>query len=208
MKHSAEHDQYIAKAPEFAVPILEKLRKAVHKACPGVEETMKWSAPHYEQNGILAGVAAFKRHVRFTFWRGKHLEDPEGLLEVLGSSDMAAFTVEQVSELPPQRVLVSYLEQAAMLNSADARPEPAKRAKKKAAGKRTIEAPADLKRALAKCKPAQKTFDAFSYSNRKEYVEWIEEAKREATREKRIATAIEFMREGKPRNWKYMKEWR
>lgn len=210
MSRPTDHDAYIAKAPEYAVPILEKLRKAVHKACPDVEESIKWSAPHFDYHGILIGVAAFKQHVRVAFWRGKHMQDSEGLLEVIGTTDMAALTAQKASELPPQKVLTAYIKEAMQLNetAASAPAKPGKRVAKKQTAKRTLSIPPDLEAALAKHKQARKTFDEFSYSNRKEYIEWITEAKREATRAKRVATAIEYLREGKPRNWKYMKEWR
>lgn len=203
------HDEYIAAAPEFAQPILEKLRKVVHKACPDVEETIKWSSPHFEHQGILAGMAAFKKHVSFAFWRGKELSDPDGLFEGVGRTNMCALKIEKVADLPPEGVLVRYLKEAIKLNEAAAKAPNGKEkpAGRKASAKRTVKAPPDLMAALRKKKRALATFEGFSYSNRKEYVEWVTEAKREATRAKRIEQAVAWMAEGKPRNWKYMKNW-
>ena len=205
MKKPSTHDAYIKAAPDFAVPILTKIRTVMHKACPDLLETMKWGAPHFEHEGIVAGMAAFKRHVRFAFWRGKELKDTDALLDIVGDTDIGAMHYEQLDDLPSERVLSRYVKEAVRLNEASAR---APRKPAENATKRQVAAPADLKTALKKSKKAHTTFEGFGFSARKEYVEWITEAKREATRAKRIETAVEWLAEGKPRNWKYMKEWR
>ena len=164
--------------------------------------------PHFGYKGMFTSMAAYKQHVSFGFWRGRELKDPNGIFSGIGKTEMAMLRIEKLSDLPSQRVLVSLLREAMKLNDA-AEKEP-RSAKKKAAKKSasSIAAPDDLVAALARKKRARATFDGFSYTNRKEYVEWITEAKREATRASRIAKAVEWMSEGKPRNWKYMKEWR
>jgi hypothetical protein len=203
-----EVDAYIEKSAAFAQPILKKIRKAVHKACPDVEETLKWGHPHFAKNGMLAGMSAFKAHVDFGFWRGKELSDPHDLFEAVGKTRISVRRLERVADLPAEKILVAYVAEAVRLNGAakDA-PRPKKKAVKKAA-KRVIEAPADLLAALKKAKRALAIFEAFSYSHKKEYVEWITEAVRDETRKKRVATAVEWVSAGKPRNWKYMKEWK
>ena len=202
---SPEVDAYIEKSGHFAKPILARLRKLVHKGCPGVEETIKWGAPHFERNGILAGMAAFKKHVGFSFWKGKMLSDPLGLFEGIGNTGMAAIKATDVSEIPPDKVMLQYIKEAVKLNQAD--PNPRERKSRKKAAKK-LKVPDYLTAALKKNRKARTTFEGFSQSNRNDYVEWVVEAKQEATRAKRLATAIEWIAEGKPRNWKYMKNWK
>jgi len=206
MAREKTHDAYIAGAAAFAVPILQKLQAAVRQACPDVEETIRWSTPHFDHHGILMGMAAFKHHVSVSFWRGREMSDPEDVLEVMGRTGVGVMRIERLADLPTQSVLVRYVEEAMRLNEAAAS-APRKTAKKKAA-KRSVRVPADLAAALKKSRKAATTFDGFSYTHRKEYVDWITEAKRDATREKRVAQAVAWMAEGKPRNWKYRKEWR
>ena len=202
---SPKVDAYIEKSGDFAKPILTKLRKLVHKGCPGIEETIKWGAPHFEHDGILAGMAAFKKHVAFIFWKGKMLSDPLGLFEGVGTTSLAAIKATEVSELPPDKVLLQYIKEAVKLNQADGKPREPK-SRKKATKK--LKVPDYLTAALKKHKKARATFEGFSQSNRNDYVEWVVEAKQEATRVKRLATAMEWMAKGKPRNWKYMKNWK
>ena len=206
MKKPSNHDEYIARAAAFAVPILTKIRKVVHKACPDVEETMKWSTPHFDHDGPIAGMAAFKAHVSFGLWRGRELSDPDGLLEIVGKTGIGSMRLEKPSDLPSERVLLRYLKEAVRLNEA-ARAAPRKKSTTRRAPKKELPVPPALAAALAKHRRARATFDGFSWSHRKEYIEWIAEAKRDATRTKRVQTAIEYLSEGKPRNWKYMKEW-
>lgn len=197
-------DAYLETVPEFARPILERVRKAFHQGCPDLVETMKWSRPHFEHHGLLGGMSAFKAHCTFGFWRGKELDDPDGILDGVGqNTDMAAIKVETVKDLPTLKVLKDYVKRAAKLNeSLEGKPKRKAPAKKKAA-RPAPKAPADLAAALKKNKKAKITFDGFSPSKKREYVDWITEAKREATREKRLAQAIEWMSEGKSKNWKY-----
>ena len=202
---SPKVDAYIEKSGDFAKPILTKLRKLVHRGCPGVEENIKWGAPHFEHDGILVGMAAFKKHVVFNFWKGKMLSDPLSLFEGVGTTSMAAIKAADVSELPPDKAMLQYIREAVKLNQADGKPREPK-SRKKAAKK--FKVPDYLTAALKKNKKARATFEGFSPSNRNDYVEWVVDAKQEATRAKRLSTAIEWMAEGKPRNWKYMKNWK
>jgi len=188
-------DAYIAKSADFAKPILKHLRELVHQGCPDVEETVKWSAPHFDcSGGPLAGMAAFKAHCAFGFWKGS--------LIVPGSSDaMGQFgRITKLSDLPNDKVVLGYVRKAARLNEEGVKvPRPLKHAK------RDIPMPPELARALRKSPKARATFEGFSPSHKRDYLEWITEAKGEETRKKRLSTAIEWMAEGKPRNWKYMK---
>ena len=112
------HDTYVANAPAFAVPILEKLRKAVLKGCPQAVEVMKWSQPMFEHHGLLCGMSAHKEHVNFGFWRGNELDDPEGLLIIVGKTRIASLRLETTKDVPAQRVLVAYVKAAMKLNEA------------------------------------------------------------------------------------------
>ena len=197
-KESPEFDRYIENAAPFARPILERIRKAFHKADPRIEETMKWSAPHFEYKGILANMAAFKEHVRWGFWSAKLMSDPQGIFNESGMG----MKVSDVKELPPEKVLVEYIREAVRLK------DEGKKIERKPAGPAKAEkVPSDLVAALKKNAKARATFEQFAQSQKNEYIVWIAEAKQEATRQKRLETAIEWLAEGKPRNWKYMKKW-
>jgi uncharacterized protein YdeI (YjbR/CyaY-like superfamily) len=194
-------DAYIAKAAGFARPILEHLRKLVHKSCPDVQETIKWGMPFFEYNGTLCNMAAFKQHCAFGFWKASLMRDPEEILQVADKHAMGHFNrITSLKDLPADKVLAAYVKEAAALNELGK-----KVVKKAAAPKAALSIPAGLSAALKKNKKAQAAFDTLSPSQRREYIEWVTEAKTEATREKRLATTIEWLMEGKSRNWKYQK---
>jgi uncharacterized protein YdeI (YjbR/CyaY-like superfamily) len=188
-------DAYIAKAAPFAHPILEHLRQAVHAACPQVEETIKWGMPNFMYGGkILANMAAFKAHCAFGFWRRDSGDTDKGG-EAMGQFGR----IESVKDLPPKAGFAKLVKaQMALIDSGEgARPAPKREAKPPA------ETPPDLAAALKKNAAARKTWDAFAPSHKRDYVEWIVEAKREETRAKRLAQTLEQLAEGKKRNWKY-----
>ena len=189
-------DAYIARQADFARPILEHLRSAVHAACPEAEETLKWSMPHFLYKGqMLAGMAAFKAHATFGFWRAKEVLGETGAeREAMGQFGRLA----SVTDLPPDDVLHALIRKAMALTDAGGRP-----ARPKAAPKPELETPPELESALSANSAARATFDGFPPSCRREYVEWVVEAKRPETRNKRIAQAVEWMADGKRRNWKY-----
>jgi uncharacterized protein YdeI (YjbR/CyaY-like superfamily) len=199
MKQSRQVDAYIGKAPEFAQPILEKIRKAFHAGCPSVEETIKWGVPYFMYKGVLGGMAAFKQHVGFGFWKSKLLDDPERLFETGqgAKASMCNAHIKSVKDLPSHKVLSAYVKAAAKLN------DDGIKVPKRRTAAAMPEMPAQLLAALNKNKKAKTTFERFAPSHRREYLEWICEAKRDETRQKRIATTIEWLKEGKHRNWKY-----
>ena len=194
-------DAYIEKSADFAKPVLTHLRALVHRACPEVVETVKWSFPHFEYKGILCSMAAFKQHCSFGFWKAAVMDDPKDILESVGKTGMGHLgNIKSVKDLPSDKILTTYVKAAMKLNDDNITvPKP------KAAEKKELEVPDYFTKALNKNKQALKTFKAFSYSNQKEYVDWVTEAKTEETRNKRIATALEWLAEGKIKNWKYVK---
>lgn len=196
-------DAYIAKAKPFAQPILKHLRELVHKAAPQIEENIKWGMPSFEYKGNVCGMASFKEHVAFGFWKAAIMKDAEKLVgDNKGMGHLGK--VKKLSDLPSDKKIISYIIEAVKLNEDGIKlPTAAKDAKKK---KPEPKAPDYMMKALNKNKKALASFAAFSPSHKREYIEWITEAKTEATREKRIATMIEWIAEGKPRNWKYMKK--
>jgi hypothetical protein len=190
-------DAYIEKAAPFAQPVLRHLRALVHEACPEVVETLKWSSPSFEYKGLLCGMAAFKQHCVFGMW--KHELVLEGL-DAKARSAMGSFgRITSIDDLPSKPTLMRYIKKAMELNDAGVKNV---RTKTKKAPPRMHPA---LAAGLAKNKKARATFDAFPPSQKREYMEWIAEAKGEDTRERRLAQALEWMAQGKPRNWKYMK---
>lgn len=193
-------DAYIQKSAPFAQPVLEHLRQLVHKACPGVEETVKWGFPHFEHKGILCSMASFKQHCSFGFWKGALLKDDQRLLNKMGETDMSQFDrITSLENLPSDKTLIAYIKEAVKLNDEGVKLP----AKPKSAIKKDVQPPPELVAALKKNKAASKAFDAFSPSHKREYIEWITEAKTEATRNKRLQQAIEMMSEGKSKHWKY-----
>lgn len=197
-------DAYIAKSQPFAQPILKHIRQLVHKAAPEAEETIKWGFPHFDYlGGPFIGVAAFKEHCALNFWKASIMKDPDKILTTTDREAMGHFgRITGIKELPSDKIMIKYFKEAARLNKEGIKVP----AKKKTLEKKELEIPAYVTKALAKNKKAQKTFNDFSYSHKKEYVEWFTEAKTEETRNKRLATAIEWLTEGKPRMWKYMKK--
>ena len=192
-----EVDRYIEKAAPFAQPILERIRKAFHAAHPDVTEAIKWGVPFFEYKGTLGSMAAFKEHVGWGFWKAKLMNDPKGLI-ARGEGAMGGTKVTDVKEMPSEKVITEYVREAIRLNEEGVKLERGPRRVVKESA-----VPADLAAALKKSPPAAKTFKAFSPSHRREYIEWITEAKQDATRQKRITQAVEWMAEGKSRNWKY-----
>ena len=190
-------DAYIGKSAGFAKPILTHLRALVHAGCPDVEESVKWGFPHFMYKGILCSMASFKEHCAFGFWKGKL---------VLGSDRVSAGKamghfgrITSVRDLPDDRTILKYIRTAVTLNDEGIASPTRTRSKEK----KPLKVPPYFKTALAKSKKALATFEGFSYSNKKEYVEWVTEAKTEETRQSRLKTSVEWMARGKTRNWKY-----
>ena len=184
-------DAYIAKSAPFARPILKRLRSLVHRGCPEVVEGIKWGMPHFDYEGIFCGMAAFKAHCTFGFWnRAMNLERKAGAMGQFGC-------IRTLSDLPPDSVIVGYVSEAKRLADEGIRLGPIRKAKK------PLPVPAVLTAALRKKAGAAARFKAMSPSQRRDYSEWILEAKTDATRDKRLATAVGWIVEGKSRNWKY-----
>jgi uncharacterized protein YdeI (YjbR/CyaY-like superfamily) len=194
----ARVDAYIAKSADFAQPILAHLRDIVHATCPEVEETMKWSFPHFTYKGMLCAMASFKEHCSFNFWKGSLILENSAGEPREGMGHFGRIT--KLSDLPSKKILTGYIKKAMKLNEDGVKKPTAPKLKTP----RELVVPADLAEALQGNVAARTTFEKFSPSHKREYVEWITEAKTEATRTKRLRTAIEWMVEGKPRNWKYM----
>lgn len=204
MKHPGI-DAYILKAAPFARPVLEYLRELVHANCPEVTETIKWGFPHFEYNKkILCSMAAFKAHCSFGFWNAKDMNDPENILEDVGKTSMGHLgRITAIEDLPSPEILSRYIRHAMETNSTLKTEKPKTSVP---AASRTLVIPDDLTEELARNEEAAATFSNFSYSNKKDYVDWITEAKSQDTRKKRLLQAIEWMAEGKIRNWKYVRK--
>lgn len=198
-------DAYIKKAEPFAQPILNHLRELVHKACPEIEETLKWSFPNFVyKGGTICSMASFKNHMAFTFWKAALMKDAN-LFELNAKSEVAMGHMGKITslkDLPNDKTMLAYIKEAALLNEKGIKLP----SKPKSSEVKEIKTPDDLSAALKKNKKAKETYDGFSYSNKKEYVTWLEEAKTEMTRNKRLEEAIEWMAEGKIRHWKYLKK--
>ena len=196
MKKDPRVDAYIAKAKPFAQPILRRIRQAVHAGCPDVVETIKWSVPAFEYKGPMCGMAAFKAHCLMGFWKGTLVKSmPKDTVTQAGGG-WGRF--ESVDDLPDQKLMIRMVKEAAALNDAGIKvPRAAK------APKAPLKAPAYLLAALAKNKKAARAWAAFSPSHQREYIEWITDAKTDATRGRRLDTAVVWIAEGKGRNWKY-----
>jgi uncharacterized protein YdeI (YjbR/CyaY-like superfamily) len=189
-------DAYIAKAAAFAKPVLNRIRKLVHAACPDATETIKWSSPFYEHKGILLATLAFKKHCALIFWKGRLIFSG---LPAKENPKTRFRRITAASDLPDDEILTGYIRKAVELNEAGIKTPT--RAKPKA--KKQIAVPEYFLAALKQNKKAQAGFESLSPSCRREYVEWISEAKREETRATRLKAAIGWIAKGRARNWKY-----
>ena len=193
MSKNPEIDAYISKSADFAQPILIKLRGLVHQAHPGIEESIKWGMPNFEFKGMLFNMAGFKQHCTFGFWKGKLLNGLGDKREGMGNLGK----IKSLNDLPSDGLLISYMKEAVELNKKGIK------LSKKTTIKKELIIPEYVVKALSNVSKARGVFEGFSYSHQKEYVEWITEAKRETTREKRINQMLEWLVEGKHKNWKY-----
>jgi uncharacterized protein YdeI (YjbR/CyaY-like superfamily) len=190
-------DAYIDnKAADFAKPILRHLRRLVHEACPDVVETTKWSMPFFEYKGPLANMASFKAHCAFGFWKQSLMESDAIPAEKTAMGTFGRIT--SLDDLPDDETMTGLIKQAVKLNE-----EGVKVARKAPTTDKTLVVPEVLVAALEQNAKASEHFNAFPYSKKKDYVDWITEAKTDATRDKRLATTIEQLSEGKARHWKY-----
>ena len=196
-------DDYILKSADFAKPVLQHLRRLVVKACPNVQESIKWSFPNFTYKGaILCNMAAFKQHAVFGFWKAALMKDPVLIENARSETAMGHLgKLGSLKDLPSDKKMTAWIKEAMQLTDKGiklpARAKPTEKEKKE------LTVPDYFVKALAKNKKAKQVFENFAYSHKKEYLEWITEAKSEETRNKRMATAIEWIAEGKGRNWKY-----
>jgi len=200
MHTSVQVDQYIIKSAPFAIPILEHLRILVHHADARIVETIKWGMPFFDLKGSVCHIAAFKHHCAFGFWKGSLIEDEFDIFEKNTSNMGMLGKIKSLADLPADDVLIAYIQQAIQLNE-DGIKLPAK---PKVTPQELI-IPEYFIDALQENSSALQVFQNFSASNKKDYVIWLEEAKTEATRLKRLETSIEWISEGKSRMWKYKK---
>jgi len=196
-------DIFIGKAPAFAQPILQHIRQVVHEASPLIVENIKWSCPFFEYKGIVCMMNAFKEHCSFGFWDSSSLIDPHGVIHRGNEKESAGNfgRITKLSDLPGDEILKDFILQLMALNE-----KGQKVVVKKptiAPPKTAIIAPDYFIEALNGHPKAKETFEKFSPSHKKEYLQWIIEAKTDATRRKRMAQAFEMMSEGKSRHWKY-----
>ncbi len=201
-QYDSRVDAYIDKAAPFAQPILRHLRELVHSVSPLLTETMKWGFPFFDYNGPVCQMAAFKEHMGFGFWKQKQLNDPGKLIKEEDGTAGSFGKIASLDDLPADDILVDFIRQAMELNKAENK-KPA--IKKETAPKAPIEMPVDFADLLAANPKAQEVYDKFSPSHKREYLEWIVDAKSDTTRQKRLETAIEQIVEGKSKNWKYQR---
>jgi uncharacterized protein YdeI (YjbR/CyaY-like superfamily) len=190
-------DAYIERSAAFAKPILQRLRAIVHDACPDCVEEMKWSFPHFTYKGMLASMASFKQHCAFGFWKASLvMEDDARTAGAMGHLGR----ITSLADLPPRAMLIRWTKKARALNDAGVkRPAPRRRPRK------SLRPPPELTAALKKNRQASAVFQSFSPTKKRDYIEWITEAKNAATRAKRLTTSVAWIAEGKSRNWKYEK---
>jgi uncharacterized protein YdeI (YjbR/CyaY-like superfamily) len=194
-------DAYIAKQADFAKPILQHIRELVHKACPEAEEKIKWGMPFFDyKDEMLCHMASFKQHAVMGFWKAALMKDALLLENAKAETAMGHLgKIGSLQDLPPDKKITAWIKEAMVLNDKGIKLP----SKAKPADKKELVMPDYLVAALAKNKKAKQVFENFAYSHKKEYLQWITEAKTEETRNKRMATALEWIAEGKGRNWKY-----
>lgn len=195
-------DDYIGKAADFAKPILNHLRNLVHRACPLVEEKMKWNMPYFDYKGeMMCSMAAFQQHAVFGFWKAALMKDRVLIENARAETAMGHLgRLGSLKDLPSDKKMIAWIKEAMQLTDDGIKLTP------KAKPVKELMIPGYFTEALAKNKKAKQVFENFAYSHKKEYVQWITEAKTENTRNKRLATALEWMAEGKGKNWKYERQ--
>jgi len=203
-KYDPAIDTYIAKAEEFARPILEHWRTLVHQNCPDVEEAIKWGIPHFDYKGDhMCVMAAHKAHCSFTFLKGQLMTDPR----LKAAKDLKPVKrllgkITQFSELLPDQEFIAMIKEAVQLNEKGVKVQREKSTEEKP---KVLETPDYFQDELEGNPKAKEVFESKSNSFRKEYIIWISDAKTDATRQKRIAEALEWISEGKGRFWKHQK---
>lgn len=188
-------DAYIAQSEDFAKPVLSHLRELVHEVCPYIQETIKWGFPHFEYKGLLCSMAAFKHHCAFGFWKAAIMEDAKNLKENNTNSMGHSGKIKSLSDLPADRIIKSLIKEAMKLNEDGIKLPDRKKSDKKP----EIIVPDSLKKELVKYRKASDTFNNLSLSHKKNYIDWINEAKKLETRDRRILKTIEWLTEGKTR---------
>ena len=193
-------DEYIDRSKEFAKPVLRHIRSLVHQACPDVSETIKWGMPHFEYKGILCSMAAFKEHCSLTFWKGSLMKDPYDIMDKKREHAMGQFgRIKSKADLPADRILIQYIREAMQLNI-DGLKVPSRSQREK---KKELEVPSWFLSELGKNSKARDCFNKLSAAHKREYLDWIMEAKKEETRQRRLDTTLEWLSQGKSFNWKY-----
>ena len=188
MVRNPKVDAYIDKQQDFAKPILKHVRKLAHEALPRAEEALKWGVPYFTVNGKNAvGMAAFKKHASVMVCS----------TETAGGGMGNFGKLTDVSQLPGDEELIRQFRESAEAVQSPETSQPKT--------KPVLAMPDDLASAIADTPSAQEVFDGFTDAQRRDYIEWVMSAKRQPTREKRVATAAEWIGEGKKRNWKYEK---
>ncbi|CAN5816813.1 hypothetical protein BH11BAC4_BH11BAC4_16370 [soil metagenome] len=197
-------DAYITKSADFAKPVLNHIRQLVHDACPEVEEKMKWSFPHFDYKGeMMCSMAAFRQHAIMGFWKASLMKDATLMLNARSEESMGHLgKLTSLKDLPADKKITGYIKEAMKLNDLGKKIP----SKPKPAANKELIVPDYFLKTIKKDKKAFQYFENFSYSQKKEYVEWITEAKADETRNKRMETALEWITEGKIRNWKYLKK--
>ncbi len=202
-QYDSRVDAYIGKSAEFAKPVLTYIRELVHEASPLIGETIKWGFPFFDYKGPICMMMAFKKHCAFGFWKADSLNDPNHVIK-LGDEKAGSFgNILTIADLPAKETLIDFILQGIERNEKGVKFIIAK--KKTPAEKSELVIPDYFLEFLSQNLAARNTFDNFSYSHKKEYVEWIIDAKTDATRQKRMETALEWIGEGKSRHWKYQK---
>lgn len=203
MEKNSKVDEYILNAAVFAQPILSKMRSIIEEAEPHIEETIKWGFPCFTyRNKIICSVSAYKNHCVFRFWQGSSLEDSDGILAKVGETEMGELSkIKKIEDLPDSEVIVKYIREAIELSQKGSSKKPMSKEKKLTVDLKSV----DLPEIFSSFPIQAEKFDSLSPSHRKEYISWIFEAKTEETKLKRIKTMMEWLLEGKSRNWKYEK---
>ncbi len=187
-------DAYIARAADFAKPVLRRVRKLVHEVCPSVQETIKWGSVFFVDGGNIAGMAAFKKHCGIIIWHSE-----PGSWAARNDQGRGEFgKITGLADLPSDAVLKRCIKYSAQQNAAGV-----KKTRAKSKPKPKLPVPAEFIAALKKNTKARATYEKFPPGKQRDYLEWFHEAKQPATRDRRIETAIEWLAEGKSRNWKY-----
>jgi hypothetical protein len=187
---------YIAELPDWQRKHLVRVRQLIHSTEERIEEAWRGNAPHFDHQGSLIGMHAFKSCVSIWFHKGASLKDGHGLFKLTekdAEREVRKYKIHE-GESINEKAFLDLLKQALKVNAAQAGGAETKPTS------RALVVPSDMEQVLRKDEQAWAQWEGLAASHKREYVEWITDAKQDETRKRRLAKALEMIRDGQAKN--------